>query len=979
MLRSGQRMTHNWAVFLCLFVSAPYACCEEVRNQFDSPEVSWTTLNSAHTEVAIHQRRRGVGRTGGAEFIRVSANRENSGIRLEQEVPRATVLDELVVSVWIKSDREGLEFSANIVLPQMAHPVTGQPLTLKIVGDKYKNTKQWQQLKCHTTDRAVNDQIRLLLAQKLIAKRPKEMYLDKVILEGELPPGDTNILIDDLELSPLVAPKSNQPKESSDIELVNGATSSPLNTSAKTQDHQIEFQGHRIYVDKKPFMPRIVTWQGERADVFATSGANVVFVADPENVRVASEMRRHGLWVTSTPPYARDIDGEPLDAEDASLLPFADDETTNILFWTMPPRLNPHGRPKLASWTNQVRNADRKRQLPIAADVLEDERYTSRQVEMVGISKHVIHSNTTLVELRDYINQRRDKAWPDTFIWSWLQTEPAPTLVDLARKNESPPMLEPEQIRLQFYTALSCGCRGIGYWTSERLDSDSPGARERLLVMSQLHLELDLFDPWIASGGTPQSISFSIDPSRTEIDLNAKRAALSAAATKAANKPGAREAASLNRLMQQQSRVAQRDLKAALFRSHRGSLLLPVWLDDSSQFVPGPMAASNVTIVVPGGGDTSTAWEITTTGQLRNLERETAAGGIKIKLPKLDQTAAILITSDPNAVEELSQRVLANQDRSAQISVDLAKLKYERTRRVHQSLPGIAVPHPEDGRRFLQEAKLRLDRAETALRKQQYADARGSANECMQWCRLLQRSDWEEAIRHLPNPTASPWALSFQSLPDHWRLMRQVENFSSLDSLENLLPSGAFDNYNDMVAEGWKSDQHEVENVDSSAELYGVARQGRSSLRLSALQIDPSDGDVFSKPLVSIVSPGVNVRAGQIVRISGWAKIPKNIVGSVEGAMIYDSLLGKPGAVRLKTIRDWQRFELIRPVPESQELSVTISLQGIGELFVDDLRIVAFDPVPIYSAKNPVGEDVSPAAFSTYDRIRQLNPLPKKR
>ena len=44
--------------------------------------------------------------------------------------------------------------------------------------------------------------------------------------------------------------------------------------------------------------------------------------------------------------------------------------------------------------------------------------------DMVGISKHVIHSNTTLVENRDSLIKRRDRTWPDTFIYGWLQTEP---------------------------------------------------------------------------------------------------------------------------------------------------------------------------------------------------------------------------------------------------------------------------------------------------------------------------------------------------------------------------------------------------------------------------------------------------------------------------------------------------------------------------------------------------------------------------
>jgi hypothetical protein len=982
--KAGRRETLVAAVFISLFAASSTTRATDFLAEFDGPEASWKVmLPPQGLSLIRHVRERDSGRSGGSEYVRISSTRENSLVRLEHPVPAATVLDELEISLWVKSNHEGFELIAKVNLPDIVDPETHAPVSIVITGDKYATANQWQQLKCRTTDRAVNERLRVLRANKQISVTPKVMYVERVALKGQIPPGETQFHLDNLVLSPLVRYQSNASVNESAVNTVANRSGGDVDSVNPRSVPPVQFEGHRFYVDNKLFFPRIVTGQGERPEVFTAAGMNVVFVQDYENTSVTAPLRRQGLWLTSIPPYARGADGDPLDEEDANLLPFQAD-TSAVLFWILGTRMTTDGRPRITSWANQVRSADRRyHKRPIAADVIEGERLVSRHVDCLGISKHVINSGYSLKEYRDGLIQRRDQAWPDTFIWTWIQTEPAPTLLDLARHTESPPIIEPEQIRLQVYAALAAGCRGIGYWTTTPLDHDSPAARERLLTLTQLNSELELFEPWITSGGTPQLISFNVDASRSEQQAAAKAAA--EAAAKASPRigyhtPGVKPVPP-KPATKTTVKNLRREFQAALFRSDRGYLLLPTWLDDTSQFVPGPMGAHNVSIIVPGAGETAAAWEISTTGKLRHLAREQALGGVKIKLPRFDQTAAILITSNPTIVDELNQKILSIQEQSANICVELARLKLERIRQLHLSLPSDAIQHPEDARGSLGAAKLQLDDAQSELNKQEYARAGIAAAEALEYGRFVQLADWEQAVRRLPNITKSPWALSFQSLPEHYRLMKQLENQKSLNALSNLLPSGEFENMGTLVAERWRPEQSTIEAVDSSAGLYGVAKQGENCLRLSA-SLNPNAGDtqpkVFSKPLVTVVSPGISVHAGQIVRISGWAKIPQAISGSFDGALIYDSLLGKPGAVRLKAAQDWQRFELVRPVPESQELTITLSLQGIGELYVDDLRVIAFEPaqdITLPSGKS----DLAPAKHSTFESIRRLNPLPMRK
>ena len=945
---------------------------EEFRQEFESPEVAWQVrFLSREAEIAIHERRRGVGRSGSAEFIRVISKRENSRIRLESSVPAATVFDELEASVWVKSTHEGFAFAVRVTLPEVMDPETNSALTLLIMGDRYQQAGRWQQLKCRTTDRSISDQLRLQRSLKQLKILSPAMFVDQVIIEGQLPPESVQIQFDDLLVTPVVPFRASESKGKPEfIQQVRQTVEEPV-----SPDHRkapsVRFSLHRLQVESQPFFPRIITHQQERPDVLASAGLNVVWVPDYENTSVTGPIRRQGLWITSAPPYAKGADGEPLESEDASLLPFGSN-TSPVLFWMLGARMTLNGHPRLSSWTNQIREADRLNKRPIAADVIENERLASRHVDMLGISRHVIHSHCSLADYRDWMIQRREQSWPDTFCWTWIQTEPVSSMADLARGIESRPQLEPEQLRLQVYAALAAGCRGLGFWTTTSLSEETPAARERLLTLTLLNLELELFEPWITSGGKPELVPFHLEASRPDPwALNGKNRSSDA---------GKLEKASNGKQPNGKSPVTKpsREMQAALLSSDRGALLLPMWLEENSQFVPGPLTARNLTITVPGGGETAAAWEITTTGRLRHLDREPAAGGVKIKLPRLDQTAAILITSDPTLVEELNQKIASIQDRSAHLIVELARLKLDRTRQIDQELQNLGVGRPEAWR-WLGEAKQQLEKGDSALKLQQYAIARQHADESLLYSRFLQRAHWDYANQRRSSATSSPWNISFQSLPEHWKLVHRLEKLGDLDAMENLLPSGEFEDLGTLVAEHWQHEQAMQDTVESMAGLLPSTKQGKLCLRLSAVPIAGTSALIaVSTAPVTVVSPGVTVQTGQVVRITGWAKVPTTISGSVDGALIYDSLLGKSGAVRLRLPQDWQRFELVRPIPESQELTVSLSLQGLGELWIDDLKVTAFEPGPETAPLSPMKSAIEPARFSPLD-MRRLNPLQRRK
>ncbi|MBM4077226.1 MAG: hypothetical protein FJ267_16465 [Planctomycetes bacterium] len=250
----------------------------------------------------------------------------------------------------------------------------------------------------------------------------------------------------------------------------------------------------------------------------------------------------------------------------------------------------------------------------------------------------------------------------------------------------------------------------------------------------------------------------------------------------------------------------------------------------------------------------------------------------------------------------------------------------------------------------------------------------------MRLLRILQRSHWNNAIGNGVSPTSSPFLLSYQTLPAHVRLMRRLESKTAVAS-ENKLPSGEFEDLGTLVASGWKNEQPSIPGVKANAELQANARQGRYGLKLMArpTSTDEIPTGLSQSPIV-VTSPPLSIHSGQAVKITGWTQLTQPVIGSVEGATIQDSVMGKNGAIRVKVATGWQKFEMLRVVPESQELTVTISLHGFGDLAVDDLRITTIE-LPDDVPESEPAPPLKPARFSPLDNldIRRFNPIPRRK
>jgi hypothetical protein len=229
--------------------------------------------------------------------------------------------------------------------------------------------------------------------------------------------------------------------------------------------------------------------------------------------------------------------------------------------------------------------------------------------------------------------------------------------------------------------------------------------------------------------------------------------------------------------------------------------------------------------------------------------------------------------------------------------------------------------------------------------------------------RVLMRAQWDQAVKPLGGaPTASPYAVSFYTLPKHWAFWESVGRGAG-PWAANVLPDGDFETPPDRTPQGWLvQEAPSLDNVTATARrVTDGPQEGKQCLMLK-LSPKPKEGKdkdakdskdkkdtkekeedqsplALERTFLAIHSPAVRLPPGMPVRISAWVRIPAAITASTDGALVYDSAGGEPLAVRLTGATPWKKITLYRRVPESGTINVTLALMGLGAAYFDDVRV----------------------------------------
>lgn len=872
---------------------------------FDSPAVRWSAIggDAVYRELQHRQVSDVVHSPGGAEFVAIEAG-PGTAVYYEYPLKPAPVIDETAVELWVRADRPGVSLHGIVVLPYTIDPNTGKPLSLRIPGAQVRITRAWEALRVEDFPAHIQRLARALRLELQQNIETRGAYLRAVQVNVYGGPGNTQVWLDDLSLAGYLPdarpggvavspPLGSVPNSGAaapvappvggslgSVATRPGASAAPvvglpgLPAAAPTA-----LNGTQLMIEGNPFYPRAIEYQGESLETIRRLGFNTVWLHRVPDRAFLLQAAAAGLKVICPPPWSA--------GPQESVVTVG--KTWNVVIaWDLGYRATPEESTALAADARFVRAKDPVSSRPLIAWPETKLREASRAVDIVVLGREPCGTSLELVDYAAWLRTRPLLARPGTPLWTVVQTQPDPVLLEQWQAAGADPRqldtIAPEQIRLLTYLSLAGGARGLLFRSHRSLEENDPATRMRATALELLNKELDCIEPFLAGGRFQGMVDGSVPQA-----------------------------------------------KAALFRVERGRLIAPLWLDAQAQYVAGQSSGETVSFVVPGVPDW-TAY-LLLPGSLEPIRYKRVTGGVRVTIDEFGPTSLVVLTQDPLILQRLSRATAESGRRMAELQRMLAK---ERLDRVRELYPRTGVEREQAGE-WIRASQLQLQWSEGFFATNVTAEAFLAAVRAERPVRLLEREVWREVARALDDPISIPTAVRFDTLPLHRayapRVMAEVGGM-------NRLPAGDFEDPALVPRVGWQHVVLPVEGVVGRAELASAsARTGRFGLHLEVRPTTDEQQLLLDAPPVVMTSPSVEVRAGETVQIDGWVYIPRPITAGIDGLMITDTQHGMPTALRLGETVGWHHFSFYRTAAFSGPMAVRFYLTGIGEASIDDVRL----------------------------------------
>ena len=874
-------------LLLSAFWTVPVSA-DRLVDDFESSDVSWNlTSSDCNVQVLGHHRISQDAHSGlQSEGISVHADR-GTYIFLSHAIGPARAITELKLAVWIKSDRTGLQLLARVVYPRTLDPQTRKPIVVWVRGTSYVKVGRWEQLQLDRIPTLIARQTRMLRSRLGPQVDERESYIDRAVINIYGGPGATTVMIDDLSASHLVKKNLADAKNHSqhiDARSTNSHIQPAqfLESSQAQSDDLVHLEGSILETDGQPVFPRLVQHQGESFETIAALGFSGIILPSAATDSQLRNASRLGLWLVAPPPDLHKVD---------TMGP----QYSCVLAWDLGHRLGSRDIDATRRMADQVRRADPVSARPLVCNALDNRLRFSRYADILLVGRDTFYTSLELPDYLVWLEQQRRVTRHRTPLWAAMQTERSAELASqltiLRGDHTTTDPVDIQQLRLFSYSLVASGVRGICFASNTPLsapNTDDP----RALALAALNIELQLFEPWAAAGQRIATIQTN-DP----------------------------------------------QVKVAVIALARSRLLLPLRMLHGSQYCVGAPAIEKLSFVVPGVPSSHEAYHITSS-KLEPLRHRRVTGGRQIVLNNFRLVDAIVLTQDPLVVQRLSRQLSVNQKRISQLNHDLASTIFHGTDTTI-SLIAARGGTPPRGDTWMREARNSLVQCQQLFRTHSYHDANQQAIKTIGLLGQVRRAYWDLAAGRFRWPTASPALVDFDTLPFHWNLSQQLQRFVAGP---NMLPSGNFESLNHMLDQGWDHLRVEQPGIRTDVELTPNDRKtGNYALRLRAWPTDPSAPvDVVETAPISITSAKVRAEPGQLVRISGWVKVPTVLVGSPDGLVVADSAGGRSLGLQIRQTDDWQEFVLYRTVDERGELVVNLQLHGLGEALVDAMSVIPY-------------------------------------
>jgi hypothetical protein len=876
------------AFHLTLFLALPsYAEAPTFRDEMDGETPMLRLVDSTSFKLLDQriERQPQRGRTG-AEAIQLQGPAGESA-QLVFNLPTAPVISELQLAAMIRSNRPGVQIAARVVLPRSHNSKTGVHHEILVRGGNLSRGLQSEKLLLADLPKLLERQARVARLQTADSIDEREAYVSHLVFLVPGGAGITELSVDWIEVDGILQDRVVD----SQLRLATAESAAegegPLlpgipmgNSPAASPPSSVRM------IDASP-VHRIIQWQGERFEYLAKLGFNAIWISRQPTPEELAEAARLGISLVCRPPGAEELASRGIT-----------NQWDPVLAWDLGELVAEEDLEQVARLKQLIQHHDPRESRLTVMTCEQLSRDASRATDAIVLGREVLGTDLTLRDYVTWLGQRQRLARPGTPIWATIESEFSPLrsqqVTALRRGNGSVSLCAAyDHLTALTAAAMSVKCREFVFTSQASLAATDPATKQRARNLELINLRLRMLTPWLATGKVT-GIGHSSEPG----------------------------------------------LSAMVFQAERSHLLIPIgWSRDfrsqQSFHVPG-----SVSFVVPGVAESTDVYLLTLTGAKR-LRHERTTGGLQVSVDSLPPDGLIMLSSDAQAFSQVSQYLRQIAGRAARLQRDITAHRYDELQQVVAS-----DTQPRDNAELF---RMVLSRAKQELTACDKDLASGYAELACQRTNAAERtlSQAEYLLRNGSNgatrSVATPLEFSVITLGDAHRLASSLAN---AQQGPEILSGGSFENLPALLQSGWRHQQLPLPGITSAVRLSPDAPyDGSYCLELEARGIDAhAPISVVPTAPVWISSAPIAVKAGELVEITGMARVPEELIGTVDGLQIIDSLGGPGMATRVTHAPSWQSFRILRAATSDTQLVVSFALSGLGRAQVDNLAVRTLQP-----------------------------------
>jgi hypothetical protein len=626
---------------------------------------------------------------------------------------------------------------------------------------------------------------------------------------------------------------------------------------------------------RPPAVPRIIQWQGEPLEYLQKLGFDAVWMGRPPIDSELAAARRLGMFIVCEPPTPEQMRTTPLDGRFAQ-----------VMAWDLGTLTQPGDLALCHRWAQAIEYYETDRTRPVLLRPTGMTREASRIADLVMIGRPALGSTLSWPAYGAWLGQQRRLARGNAPLWVKVETHCGGHFAaQLGALRGGSAAIVPatfHDLSMSTAAAFSVSPRGFCFESRSSLAGGEPENQIRGLALELTNLRLGLAEPWLAGG-----------KSATVAQSN------------------------------------RQDLSGLVIKVERSHLIVPLrWSDQA--LAPGPRTKPQpISFKLPGVPESSDAYLLSIAGSQR-LPAKRVTGGLQVTVDHLPDDAFLLVTEDGYAYSHIERYLRQHAPRAAHARVELAALRRQQAAQALAALPEI------DARAELAAVDAQMTAVVETMRRRDLAGAFACAAEAE---RLL-----DDALRRVAAMAAPSLPAGSAPLPLDWTTLAELRSLEAAlpsGTPPQVLPGGDFEDLNILLQSGWQRMEQPPAGVKTTVRLSPEApSRGAYCLELQ-VQTDGVGGVIPVLPTapVWVTSPPLYAPPGHLIEICGQVRVPEAPLGLADPLVIFDSVGGEEGEIRVESSPAWQPFRMVRVPSPGAELRLTIALGGIGRAQVDDLTV----------------------------------------